>query len=241
MKAALLLAAVLLTATGVLAAQQTLGDAEIHDLLVGRSIVYADYSASTFGRDGAYSYVAANNVYYKGRYSIAEGKLCLSVDGVGKQCGAVGANALGLYLQTSSGAQLRFILRSPLEPQVVTRLCDTPLAYTVQTPQYGVSEMLRAYSGTWVGKWDFGMCAAVVFESIPASGPASIIYVNGSFGAEYPIKPGVRRMTVGAVGDKFTDGGRTTSLEFRRAGQDELVITSWGRGGVTTARLTRRP
>ncbi len=234
------LAAILLCSTDVLANQRILSDAEIRNVLVGQSILYADYSASTFGRDGTYSYVAANNVYYKGRYAIADGKVCLLIEGTAKQCESVGADGLGLYLQTPSGAQLRFALHAPFEPQIITKLCDLPVAYTVQPPPYGVPEALRAYSGTWIGKWDFGMCAAVVFESIAANGTASLIYVNGSLGAEYPVKPGVRRMTVGAVGDKFSDGGRTSALELKRFGQNELVVTHWASGGVTTARLTGR-
>jgi hypothetical protein len=44
--------------------QQLLDEGRIRDLLVGKSALFADYSVATYGTDGGYSYVAANNLFF---------------------------------------------------------------------------------------------------------------------------------------------------------------------------------
>jgi hypothetical protein len=219
-------------------AQQALDDTQIRALLAGKSALYVDYSVSTYGTDGSYSYLAANNLYFKGKYGIGSGKVCVTFDDGQRRCDAVGKDAQGVYLRDSAGRQLRLAVREPMAPQTVTTLCGVPVAYTIKPPAADVPADLAAFSGTWFGAWNYGMCAALVVESIRADGTATVIYVNGAHAAD-GFKAGSMRFAAIVRGGHLSDGGTTTSFEAAMVGPDELSAKRIGPPGAGTARFTR--
>ncbi len=211
-------------------------DQRIKDMLVGRSAVFADYSVATYGTDGGYSYVAANNMHYKGRYTLAGDKLCITIEHGEARCDRVGIDQYGPYLFTKAGEQLRFGTRAPMSWQTMTTLCGVPVAYTVQPPAGNVPKEVAAFSGTWVGKWDYGMCGALVVESVQPNGVATVIYVNGSFNAGQSFKAGAVRFRATIVDNKLSDGGKTSSFDATLNG-NELAVRRTGPPGAGTARF----
>src|SRR5205085_12423729 len=116
-------------------------------------------------------------------------------------------------------------------------LCGMPVAYSILPPAANLPESTRAMSGAWVGKWDYGLCSALIVESVKADGTASMVYVNGSFGGEAPIKEGVSRFQGRIAGDTLTNDQQTFKVVLR--GRDELAGTSTGLHGVSTAKFVR--
>lgn len=221
-------------------AQQTLTDPEIRELLVGKSALFADYSVATYGADGSYNYVAVNNLNYRGRYTISGGKLCLTIKQDTSRCDSVGKDGLGTYMLTSGGLPLRFTARTAVVAQTTQTLCDESIAYDVQPAAADIPENIRAFSGTWVGKWDYGLCGALIVESVKADGAASLIYVNGSYGGSNPIKAGSMRFAGRITGDTLSDGGLIANFKATMRGPDRLSVTRADTRAVTTATFTRR-
>lgn len=224
---------------GAARAEQMLDDSQIRGLLAGKSALFADYSVATYGADGGYTYVAANNLYFKGKYAVSNGKICLTLEHGKNRCDAVGSDGYGVYLVTSAGDQLRFSVRHAMTPQNVTTLCGIQVAYTIQPPAYNVPPDVAAFSGTWVGKWDYGMCAAMIVESVQPSGLATVIYINGDYSLEKSFKAGSVRFQAMISDNKLSDGGRNTGFEAVM-GKNELSARRTGGPGAGTAKFTRR-
>ncbi|MBS0527115.1 MAG: hypothetical protein JSS04_26035, partial [Proteobacteria bacterium] len=153
---------------GVARAEPALDDSRINALLVGKSAVFGDGSISTYNANGSYSYVAANNRHYTGKYTVSKGKVCLAIDGGERRCDTVASDANGMFLVNAAGEPLRFTLQPPIVLQNVTTLCGVPMAYNVYPPPDYLPADVKAFSGTWIGKWDYGMCGAMIVESIKA-------------------------------------------------------------------------
>lgn len=236
---ALSLIALAALATGPARAQQALDDAQITALLAGKSAIFADLSLATYGADGSYSYVAANNLYFKGRYTVSGGQLCLTIERGTNRCDRVGRDATSAYLFTSADDVRRFSVRPATLPQTVTTLCGVPVAYTVYPPGPVVPADVAVFSGTWVGKWDYGMCGALVVESIQPNGLATVIYVNGEYGLGAGIKPGSVRFQARIMDNVLSDGGRSTGFEATLKG-NELSARRTGGPGAGTAKFTKR-
>lgn len=226
-----------IVSVGSVNAQQLLGDPAIRDLLVGKSALFADYSVATYGGDGSYNYVAAINLNFRGRYTISGGKLCLMIKQDANRCDSVGQDGSGTYLLSSDGLPLRFAATTAIVAQTTQTLCGESIAYDVQPAAADIPENIRAFSGTWAGKWDYGLCGALIVESVKADGVASLIYVNGSFGGLNPIKAGSTRFMGTITGDTLIDGG----LIFKaiRRGPGSLYVTRSDTRAVTTATFTR--
>ncbi len=203
-------------------AQQRLGDAEARTILAGQSVLFADNSIAKYGVDGSYTYVAANNLLFRGKYSIADGRLCLQLDSGTKRCDWLERDRLGLYLKSAEGVPLRFAVTNASMPQNTTSLCGVPVAYSVYPPAPGVPQNVRAFSGVWVGKWDYGMCSALIVESVRADGSATLIYVNGSMGGEYSMKSGAIRFAGKIDGAKLSNGQKAYFTEYVMVGPNEL-------------------
>ncbi|MBS0517113.1 MAG: hypothetical protein JSR90_00385 [Proteobacteria bacterium] len=221
-------------------AEQIVDDARISSLLVGKSATFADRSIATYETDGSYNYVAANNRYYRGKYTIAKGQVCLTMEKGGQnRCDKVGADTAGLYLIGTGGDILRFAVSPPIRLQNVKTICDVPMAYNIYPPSERVPASMAAFSGTWIGQWDYGMCGALIVESIQLNGMATVIYVNGEFGLGTPIKAGSMRF-IGRIDDNtLTDGGKTVSFDVVMKG-GTLFIRKTGGVGSGTAKFTRR-
>jgi hypothetical protein len=234
------LASIALMAVSAAAAQgqQALDDAQIRELLAGKSALFADYSVSTYGADGSYSYLAANNLHFKGKYVIGGGKVCVTFDDGQRRCDAVSKDAQGPYLRDSAGRQLRLAVRAPMTSGTVTTLCGVPVAYTIKPPAADVPADLSAFSGIWVGTWNYGMCAALVVESIQADGTATVIYVNGAHAPD-GFKAGSFRFAAIIKGNRLSDGGTTASFEAMMGSPNELSAKRIGPPGAGTAKFAR--
>lgn len=232
--------ALIVLSAGTVRAQKMMDDAQIRELLVGRSALFSDYSIATYGTDGSYTYVAANNLYFKGTYTISGGKVCLTIERGQNRCDGVGADAYGPYLLTSKEDKLRFAVRSAAPPQNVAMICGVQVAYTIQPPAARVPPEVAAFSGIWVGKWDYGMCGALIVESVQPNGLATVIYVNGDYGLEKSFKSGSVRFPAMIDDNKLSDGGRTTDFEAVMKGNNELAVRRTGGPGAGTAMFSRR-
>jgi hypothetical protein len=183
------LATLAILAAGPARAQEQLNDAQITALLAGKSVLFVDYSLATYGADGSYTYIAANNIYYRGKYVIADSKLCLKLEHGKDRCDRVGRDSFGPYLFTTADDHRRFTVHLTTSPLTTTTLCGVPLAYTVYPPPSHVPAEIAAFSGTWVGTWDYGMCAALIVDRVKPNGAATAVYINGEHAAK-GFKPG---------------------------------------------------
>lgn len=200
--------------SGETRAQQALTDEQAKALLVGRSVLFSDYSIAKYDAGGAYTYVAANNLLFRGKYTIANGRLCLNLDNGTARCDTLHEDRFGVFMQTESGVQLRFSPTLIPLPRYAAKLCDVAVAYNIYPPAAGVPDNVRAFSGLWTGKWDYGLCAALIVESVQANGTASLIYINGSLGGERSIKPGATRFIGKIDGNKLTNGLKDYYTEY---------------------------
>ncbi len=203
-------------------AQQALTEEQTKALLVGRSVIFVDYSLAKYDADGAYTYVAANNLLFTGKYTITSNRLCLNLDNGTTRCDALLYDRFGVFMQTETGAQLRFSTTLIPLPQHRTKLCDVPVAYNIYPPPAGVPDNVRAFSGVWTGKWDYGLCSALIVESVQVNGTATLIYVNGALGGEHSIKPGATRFVGKIDGNKLTNGVTAYYTEYVMSAPDVL-------------------
>jgi len=239
MRTALFVVWAMAVSIGIARAETAFDESRLNALLVGKSAMFADGSISTYNVDGSYSYVAASNRYYTGRYTISDGNVCLVLDGGDRRCDTVSADAYGVFFVNAAGQVLRFSLHAPITLQNVTTICGVQVAYNVYPPPAYLPQEVKAFSGTWIGKWDYGMWGALIVESIKASGVASVIYINGDF-ALHSYKPGVMRFLALISGDTLTDGGRTASFEATMKDRDSLSVRRIGGPGAGTAHFNRR-
>ncbi len=235
---ALVVALVTTLGLGRAVAQGSLDDAAIRAMVVGKAAVFEDYSIAIYGEDGGYAYVAANNLYFRGKYKIADGKLCFSIDGGQMRCDALRADGQGPYLVAPSGEVFRFAVRRA-PPLQVSTLCGVDVAYTVYPPSSDVPRNVADFSGAWIGTWDYGMCGAMIVESVKADGSASAIYINGEFGQDQSFKAGAVRFRARIVGKTLSDGGTQTRFDAVMSGANELAITRVGPPGQGKARFHR--
>lgn len=226
-------------AAGPARAQESLNDTQITGLLAGKSALFADHSLVTYSTDGSYTYVAPNNIYYKGRYTVSGGKLCLTLEHGKNRCDQVGRDSFGPYLFTAADDHRHFTIHLTTSPLTFTTLCGVPVAYTVYPPAPSVPADVAAFSGTWIGQWDSGICGALVVESILPNGLATVIYVNGEYGLGSNIKPGAVRFQARIMDSVLSDGGRTTGFEATLKG-NELSARRTGGPGAGTAKFTKR-
>lgn len=220
-------------------AQSSLDDTAIRSLLVGKSALFADYSVATYSEGGGYAYVAANNLYFRGKYTVADGKLCFAVDGGQKRCDTVRTDGQGPFLVAPTGAIFRFTALSAPPALQVSKLCGVDIAYTIYPPAADVPRNVADFSGAWIGTWDYGMCGAMIVESVQADGSASAIYVNGEFGPDHPFKAGALRFPAKIVAKTLSDGGVQTRFDAVMSGANELAITRVGPPGQGKARFHR--
>jgi hypothetical protein len=232
--------ALIALSSGAARAQPALPDAEIRDLVAGKSALFTDYSVATYGADGSYSYLAANNLYFRGTYTIAAGRLCLTLDNGQNRCDAVARDGQGIFLRDRAGQQLRFSARPVMTPQVVSTLCGVPVAYTVKPPAADVPAEIATFSGTWVGSWDYGMCAALIVESVWPDGAATVIYVNGAHDQKQTFKAGSLRFAATIKSNWLSDGGTTTAFDAVMKTPSELAAKRIGPPGAGTAQFTRQ-
>lgn len=106
--------------------------------------------------------------------------------------------------------------------------CEQTVEYKLQPPN---SPTASTFSGVWVGKWDTGLCGAVVVESIEANGTARLLYLNGSIGGQYSTKAGNRRFPGKIEGNKLTASGNNVTIEYVQSGPTELAGTFTNRYG----------
>lgn len=195
-------------------AEQMLDSGAIRSLLVGKSALFADYSVSEYRADGQYSYVAANNLLFRGRYVIEGNRLCFALNDETHFCEQVGQDSQGLFMMTDDGARFRFSIATGVMPRETATLCGVPLAYNLTAPGANVPEKIRAFSGVWTGKWDDGLCSALIVEGVQANGLASLIYVHGARSGAQPLKPGVLRLSGTITGNKLTNGVPESYMEY---------------------------
>ena len=93
------------------------------------------------------------------------------------------------------------------------KVCEQTIDYAIVPPAANMAENLRAFSGVWVGKWDIGLCSAIIVENVQPDGGANILYVTGSQGSS-GIKAGRYRYSAKIVGDTLTAVGGSTTIEF---------------------------
>lgn len=191
-------------------------------MLVGKSALFVDNSIAKYGEDGTYTYVAANNLLFRGKYSLSDGRLCLQLDTGTNRCDMLERDRFGPYFLTGEGILLRFTPTNAPIPRNTASLCGVPIAYNVYPPAAEVPQNIRAFSGVWIGKWDYGMCSALIVESVRADGGATLIYVNGSMGGEYSIKAGAVRFVGKIDGNKLTNGQKGYFTEYVMVGANEL-------------------
>jgi hypothetical protein len=119
-------------------------------------------------------------------------------------------------------------------------VCEQSIEYRVEAPGPQVPQSMRAFSGVWVGKWDSGLCGALVVESLQADGTASLFYINGSMGGQYPTKAGNRRFPGKIVGNKLTASGSTVTTEYTLRGPADMAATYSTQYGNFSGRFARR-
>lgn len=103
--------------------------------------------------------------------------------------------------------------------------CEQSIEYKVQAPGAQVPANLQGFSGVWTGKWDSGLCSALVVEGIEPDGTARLLYVNGSMGGQYPVKAGNRRFSGKIAGNKLTAAGSLVTIEYTLRSPGELSAT----------------
>ncbi len=118
--------------------------------------------------------------------------------------------------------------------------CDQSIEYRIQPPDPQVPENMRAFSGVWIGKWDSGLCSALVVESITPDGTANLLYVNGAMGGQYSIKAGNRRFPGKLAGPKLTAAGQTVTVEYVLRSQSDLAGTYTSQYGNFRGNFARR-
>jgi hypothetical protein len=119
-------------------------------------------------------------------------------------------------------------------------VCEQSLEYHVEAPGPQVQANMRAFSGVWVGKWDSGLCGALVVESVQPDGTAGLLYINGSMGGQYPVKAGNRRFPGKIVGNKLTAAGQTVTVEYVQRSPTELAGSYTTQSGRFSGSFARR-
>ncbi|HEY6979493.1 hypothetical protein [Reyranella sp.] len=195
-------------------AEQLFDNAAIRTLLVGKSALFSDYSVSEYRADGQYRYVAANNLLFRGRYTVEGDRLCLALSDETRFCERVGLDAQGLFMLVDGGARFRFSMATGIMPRETATLCGLPVAFNATPPAAGVPEQARAFSGVWTGKWDDGLCSALIVESVHPNGYASLIYVHGAMGGARPVAAGALRLSGAIAGSKLTNGVQGSYMEY---------------------------
>ena len=61
------------------------------------------------------------------------------------------------------------------------KACGLTLEYKAEPPGPDVPAAMRAFSGVWVGAFDYGMCIGMVVESIRPNGTVRLLRFNGSY------------------------------------------------------------
>lgn len=116
--------------------------------------------------------------------------------------------------------------------------CDQSLEYKIQPPVGGTG---AGFSGVWVGKWDTGLCGALVVESIEPNGSARLLYVNGSMGGQYSMKAGNRRFPGKIDGNKLTAAGQSITIEYILRSPTELAGTYTSQYGSFKGSFRKQP
>jgi len=226
-------------AAGPARADQMFDGSEIRSLLLGKSALFADYSVSEYLPDGRYSYVAANNLLFRGRYAIEGNKLCLALDDEPRFCQRVGIDSLGLFMLTDAGIRFRFSIAAGVMPRETATLCGVPVAYNLVTPAVDVPEKARAFAGVWTGQWKDGLCSALIVESVQANGHASLIYVHGSRSGAQPLKAGTLRLAGTIAGNRLTNGVPESYMEYVLRNNE--LSGSYSLSGSSSRGSFRRP
>lgn len=112
--------------------------------------------------------------------------------------------------------------------------CDQKIDYKIQSAK-------GDFGGAWVGKWDTGLCGAIIVESIDPSGTiASVIYVWGSVTGQYSMKAGNRRETARIDGNKLTVKNNSMTAEFVLSNASTAAGTYTSRYGLNRGHFSKQ-
>lgn len=117
--------------------------------------------------------------------------------------------------------------------------CEQTVEYDLESPTANVPEGIRAFSGVWLGKWDFGLCSALVVESVKPDGNVNVLYIVGSF-SQYGIKAGSTRFAAKIIGNKLSAIGRTITVEYVMSSPTKLSGTYTSSIGQFSGSFTRQ-
>jgi len=107
-----LLAAIIasIMSIGSALAQQPLTDAELHELVVGKSLLWSSGNITEYQADGRYSFKAGSGKIIAGKYSISGNKLCYVAATGSAACDEFYRDLQGPYNLASNGRQYRFTI-----------------------------------------------------------------------------------------------------------------------------------
>lgn len=225
-------------------AQQPMTDDELKSMLVGHSSAFSDGGLARYRPDGTYSFTAPNGKIWTGKWSIAGGRVCYDFEQGGSRCDKYFRDTTGPYLINSRGNQYRFTTAAldavpASSPATTLKVCEQTVSYSVHQPTPDVPAGIRAFSGAWTGKWDMGLCAALIVESVSSNGAARIAYVNGSFN-QYGIRPATNHWAAKIVGNTLTSSGRSATLEFTSRSEGELAGRFTSQYGQNSGTFTKQ-
>ena len=219
--------------------QQPLSEEELREDIAGKTLLWSRGSTMAFQADGQFVLSARNGRTATGKWTLSGNELCHLQDSGARACSQFYKDAEGTYSATSSGRKFRLASADKIGPITgILTECEQHRHFAIQPPAADVPANTRTFSGTWIGTWDNGLCAAVVIENVSSLGTARLLYVNGTLPRE-GIRAGSSRFDGTIVGSTIVAKRAAFTLQLTIHGTTELngrFLSSYGQASAVFVR-----